>query len=177
MERIEIPFNEFSTNTFNLWKNQWLLLTSGEFEAKNFNMMTVAWGGFGIMWDKPIAIIVVRPSRYTFEFIEKFNTFTLSSFSENFRNKLTVCGTKTGRTTDKIKETGLTPVKSKKICAPSYKESELSIECKKIYFDDFKPMRFISSEIENVYNGSDYHRMYFGEIVFVEGIEKYRTVK
>jgi len=173
MKSVEINVNDFNVNPATLWKNQWLLLSAGEFENQNFNIMTVAWGGFGIMWDKPIAMIAVRPSRYTFEFIEKFNAFSLSAFPEKLKNKLMICGTKSGRTTDKIKESGFVPVKSKKICAPSFKEAELTIECKKLYFDDFKPMRFLSGDIEGIYNGSDYHRMYFGEIVYIKGIEKY----
>jgi len=77
---IEIKPYDFSLKINDLWKNQWLLLTVGDFEKGDFNTMTVAWGSLGVMWRKPFAMVVVRPTRYTFGFINRFPDFTLSAF-------------------------------------------------------------------------------------------------
>ena len=138
--------------------------------------MTVAWGFFGVMWNKPVAAVVVRPTRHTFEFIEKYDTFTLTAFdmsNEKNRDALKLLGTKSGRDSDKIAETSLTIVKSDIIEAPTFKEAELSIECKKIYKDDFKPENFLIPEIEKSYPMKDYHIIYFGEITQIKGVDKF----
>jgi flavin reductase (DIM6/NTAB) family NADH-FMN oxidoreductase RutF len=165
---------EFLPLINDLWLNQWFLLTSGDFDAGHYNTMTVAWGSFGIMWQKPIATVVVRPTRYTFEFIEKYETFTLTAFDLKYKDQLKLLGTKSGRDGDKIAEAGFDIVPSEKVDAPAFKQAELIIECKKIYWDDFKPENFLDSTIEEKYPKKDYHRMYFGEILAVKGIEKYR---
>lgn len=95
-------------NPFKLINDDWMLITAGD--KNNFNTMTASWGGLGIMWFKNVSFIVVRPSRYTFEFMEKHDRYTLSFFEEEYRDALNICGTKSGRDTDKIKEAGLTPV-------------------------------------------------------------------
>jgi len=166
MEKMaRINQRDFSTKIFDLWDKQWLLLTSGDFKQGAFNTMTVAWGGLGIMWNLPIAMVVVRPSRYTFEFINRYDTFTLCAFPESYRKALSLLGTKSGKDGDKIKASGLTPIPSDMVNAPIFKEANLAIECKKIYYADFEPTHFLDDRIEEQYNGHDYHRMLYGEIV------------
>lgn len=135
--------------------------------------MTVAWGYFGIMWNTAVATVVVRPTRYTFEFINQYDTFTLCAFPEKYREALSLLGSKSGRDGDKISETNLTVTAAQKVASPIFKEAELSIECKKIYWDDFKPANFLDPTIENRYPEKDYHRMYFGKILHISGDEKY----
>ncbi len=173
MKRIEISPDKFVLQAMKAWGNDWFLLTSGDFKNGKFNTMTVAWGSFGVMWQKPIAMVVVRPSRHTYGFIEKYDSFTLTAFGPSHRNALSFCGVKSGRDTDKIKGTGLTPIPSLKIGSPGFDEAELIVECRKIYFDDFKPGNFLDPAIEGNYSGKDYHRMYFGEIVSISGDKKY----
>ncbi|HEY9113967.1 MAG TPA: flavin reductase, partial [Bacteroidales bacterium] len=140
MESIKIM--EFLPKIYHLWDKQWFLLYSGDFEKKHFNTMTVSWGYFGIMWNKPIAVVVVRPTRFTFEFMEKYDTFTLSSFNKSYKKDLNILGSKSGRDGDKIAETKLTVVPSTLVAAPTFKEAELIVECRKIYADDFEPENF-----------------------------------
>ena len=172
MELVTIPIEKFSAEVHNLWKNQWLLLTAGDYEKGKFNTMTVAWGSLGTMWNKPFAQVVVRPTRYTYHFMEKYDSFTLTSFPKEFRKDLYHLGRKSGRDSDKIAETSLTPVPSVRVNSPSFKEAELIIECIKIYWDDFKPENFLDPSIEEEYD-NDYHRIYFGEILMVRGTDKY----
>lgn len=173
MTRIEIPFDKFSLLSMKSWGTNWFLLTSGNIKAGRYNTMTVAWGSFGVMWQKPFAMVVVRPGRLTYSFMEKYNSFTLSAFGEEHRKTLNFCGMKSGRDIDKIKETGITPIPSSKIDAPGFDEAELIIECSKMYYDDFKPGNFLDASIGGNYPDKDYHRVYFGEIVSISGVEKY----
>ena len=82
----EIPFDKLMIKAHDLWENQWFLLTCGDFSEKRFNTMTVAWGSLGSMWNKPFAQVVVRPTRYTYEFMEEYNTFTLCAFPSQYKN-------------------------------------------------------------------------------------------
>ncbi|UCG27541.1 MAG: flavin reductase [Bacteroidales bacterium] len=172
-ELIEIPFVDFQPRIHHLWLNQWFLLTSGDYASNHYNTMTVAWGYFGIMWNKPTAVVVVRPTRYTYEFINRYDTFSLCSFDKSYHKDLNLLGSKSGRDGDKISETALTPGKSSKIEAPVFREAELIIECRKSYQHDFKPENFLNKSIDRNYPQKDYHRMFFGEILSIRGTEKY----
>ena len=106
--------------------------------------------------------------------MEKYDTFTLTAFPNKFKDQLKYLGTVSGRDEDKILKSGLTIISSEKVSAPGFEEAELIIECKKIYWDDFKPDNFIDDSIERSYPEKDYHRIYFGEIQLINGIEKYK---
>lgn len=168
---------QFVTQINNLWLNKWFLLTSGDYKKKHYNTMTVAWGYFGIMWNKPMAVVVVRPTRFTFEFMEAYDTFTLTAFDKRFKKDLNLLGTKSGRDGNKIAETGLHIVPSKVVPAPAFREAELIIECRKSYWDDFNPENFLDPDIEKKYPVKDYHRMYFGEVLRILGDTKYTSGK
>ncbi|MCL2008290.1 MAG: flavin reductase [Treponema sp.] len=161
---------EFGGSVFNRIGTEWMLITAGDISAdkSNWNTMTAAWGGLGVLWRKDVAFTFVRPSRHTFDFTEKLDVFTLSFFGEGYREALNLCGTKSGRDIDKAGEAGLTPIYfSGGACdgAVSFKEAVGTIICKKIYTHDLDHSRFLDSEIEKNYNGADYHRMYIGEII------------
>ena len=166
MKRKEIKISEFNLNPIDVFGKDWLLLTAGNMDKSN--MMTVGWGSLGTMWNKPFAQIVVRPSRYTYQFLSEFDTFTLTSFSKEYKKDLTLLGTKSGYDCDKLAETSLTPMNSKIVSAPSYEEANMVIECKTIYWQDMDKDNFLTPEIEKSYNGKDYHRIYFGEILYIE---------
>jgi flavin reductase (DIM6/NTAB) family NADH-FMN oxidoreductase RutF len=165
----EIPYLDFNLKSFEIWDKTWLLLTSGDFLKADFNSMVVGWGGFGIMWKKPMAIVVVRPTRHTFKFINSYDTFSLCVFPEKYREELNLLGTKSGRDGNKIKESGLTPKESSFIAAPIFEQAELVFECRKMYWVDFDPNKFLSSEIDKNYPKKDYHRVVIGEIVRIFG--------
>jgi len=169
MNRKPIDFNNLQLRSHHLWAEQWLLLTSGDFAQRRYNGMTVAWGSFGTMWGKPFAQVVVRPSRYTFEFMESYDTFTLCAFPDDHRKALQLLGSKSGRDGDKIGESGLTPTASTVVAAPCYAEAELAIECRKIYWQEMDASHFLDPTIDRNYPQQDYHRIYFAEIVAVTG--------
>jgi flavin reductase (DIM6/NTAB) family NADH-FMN oxidoreductase RutF len=170
-----IPFDQLSVRSHHLWDSRWLLLASGDFVEGRYNAMTVAWGSLGTMWNRPFAQVVVRPIRFTYQFMEQYDTFTLSAFREGHRQALQLMGTMSGRDGDKIMEAGLTPIAASKVAAPTFAEAELVIECRKIYWDDFDAARFLDPTIESNYPDKSYHRIYFGEILAIRGDASYRS--
>ena len=126
------------------------------------------------MWSKPFAFVAVRHSRYTYEFMEKFNTFTLTAFPDEYQEALKLLGSRSGRDGDKITAAGLTPESSIQVAAPSFEEAEIVFECQKIYADDLNPAHFLDDDIYKHYPNHDFHRIYYGEILSVAGIDKYQ---
>jgi flavin reductase (DIM6/NTAB) family NADH-FMN oxidoreductase RutF len=165
MAKNEIAPMELGLPIFRQWDKRWFVLAAGDFVSGKFNAMTVSWGSLGIMWNRPFVQVVVRPTRFTFRFTEEFDTFTLSAFPERYRKALDILGSKSGRDGDKIASAGLTPAASGQVAAPSFAEAELTFECRKIYWDDFHPERFMNPAIERNYSRQDYHRIYYGEVV------------
>ncbi len=155
------------------WSEKWLLLAAGDFASGRFNAMTVGWGSIGTMWMMPFVMVMVRPTRHTFTFMESGDSFTLSAFPALYRQALQIMGTKSGRDTDKIKAAGLTPTASTEVSAPGFAEAELILECRKTYWDDLNPAHFVAPYIEANYALKDYHRMYFGSVAAVWGTSDY----
>ena len=170
-----IPIDLWQVRPHDLWENQALLLTSGNFLTGKYNCMTVGWGSFGTMWSRPFVMVVVRPQRYTFEFMESFESFTLCAFPEKYQPALGLLGSKSGRDGNKIQKSGLTAISSNMVAAPSFSEANLIIECNKVYWDDMKPDHFLADYIQKKYPNSDYHRIYFGEILTIFGEEIYQS--
>ncbi len=164
-----IAITDFTARIFETWDKGWFLLSAGSFADKKFNCMTVSWGMMGTMWNKPIVQVVVRPSRYTFEFIETAPDFTLCAFPEDQRKALSLLGSKSGREGDKIAAAGITPIASSLVTAPCYAEANLVIECRKVFTDAYKPASFIDPDIEKNYGGSNYHHVYYGEVLAIRG--------
>lgn len=166
--------NKFIVKAIDIWSNRGMLLTAGDFQKGHFNTMTVGWGSLGVMWGKPFVQVVVRPTRYTYEFTELYDTFTLCAFPKEYLKALMLLGTKSGKNGDKIKESGLTPIESEKVPSPGFAEANLILECKKIYWDDLKPTNFLDETIDGNYPEKDYHRIYFGEILGIFGTEVFQ---
>lgn len=176
MTLMEIPFDKFVAQSIDLWLNKWFILTAGNYEKGYYNAMTVAWGSIGVMWKKPFVQVVVRPSRHTYSFIEQYDTFSLCTFPEKFRKSLQRMGSTSGRDGEKISAAGLTIQASRNIAAPSFAEADLIFECRKTYWDDLEPAHFLNDGIEANYGGKDYHRIYFGEILTILGIDSYKML-
>lgn len=173
MERNPIDFNNFQTDLFSLFAEDWFLLTAGDFKTGDFNAMTVSWGTIGIIWGKPVFMAMVRPGRHTFKFIEKYSDFTIAAFPSKYKEALKLCGVRSGRDTDKVKLSGLTPCESSLVAAPSYEEAKLILECRKIYTDKLHPENFVLPSIEDHYKDKDYHTLYYGEIIRIEGTKEF----
>lgn len=161
---VEIKPEEIKDNPFDLIGKQWMLITAGDEEK--CNTMTASWGGLGIMWGRPTATAYIRQSRYTKEFVDNSDYFTLTVFDESYRKALSYLGGVSGRDEDKIKEAGLTPYFVDG--AVAFEEAKLILVCKKVYAQYMGPENFICKEnIERCYPDNCFHTMYLGEITKV----------
>ena len=147
-----------------LFDEKWALITAGNKES--FNTMTASWGGLGELWNKDVCFIFIRPQRYTYEFTEREEYFTVSFLPEEHKKALTFCGRNSGRDCDKVKDAGLTPVEFEE--SMGFEESGITVLCRKLYHQDINPEGLADKSIDSTcYPDKDYHRMYIGEIVKV----------
>ncbi len=174
MELKAVEYAGLDINTISTFASKWFLLTAGDLDSGNFNTMTVSWGGLGMIWSKPVAWVPVRKSRHTHKFMEGNDCFSLCGLPEAHKEMLNVCGSKSGRDTDKIKETGLTPVQGCSMNAPVFAEADLIIECRKLYSTAVTIDQFASPEIcQANYGDSDFHTIYIGEITAIRAADEY----
>ena len=103
----EVKIEDLSFNPFTKIGKEWLLITAGNEES--YNTMTASWGGVGVMWGKNVVSVYIRPQRYTKDFVDHNDLFTIAFFGENYRPALAYCGKISGRDEDKVKNAGLTP--------------------------------------------------------------------
>lgn len=152
--------NTLGFDPFEKIGKEWMLITSGDMD--NYNTMTASWGFAGVIWGHNSAEVVVRHSRYTYEFMEKNELFTLSFFGKEHHKALEICGSTSGRDTDKAAAAGLTPVAVDG--SVSFDEASLVLVCKKMYAADIEPDKIIEEE-KHWYKNDSIHRMYIGEII------------
>lgn len=158
----QIDLNSFEFSPFKKIGAEWMLITAGN--EKSYNTMTASWGGLGFLWGVPSATIYVRPQRYTKEFIDNNEFFTLSFFDDSFKKALSFCGSHSGRDCDKAKETGLTPMPIDGTTA--FSEANLVLVCRKKYKQDMTDESFLEPQIlTKWYPEYDLHTMYIGEII------------
>ncbi|HMM16094.1 MAG TPA: flavin reductase family protein [Petrimonas sp.] len=140
------------------------------------NSMTISWGTLGIEWGKPIFTVFVRENRFTRHQLEANPEFTINVPYGAFDKKiLGICGTKSGRDMDKIKELGLTLETPEIVSVPAIKELPLTLECKVVYkqkqdeqaITEENRKAFYPQDVDGSFHGAnrDFHTAYYGEIV------------
>jgi flavin reductase (DIM6/NTAB) family NADH-FMN oxidoreductase RutF len=150
------------TRAFQNIGNEWALLTAGD--AERFNTMTIGWGSVGFIWQRPVVTVLVRLPRYTHEFMDSFERFSVSFYDRKYRKALTLLGSKSGRDTDKIALSGLTPAFVDGV--PTFKEANLTVIARKIYRGQLESAGFLVPSIDaELYPEKDYHTVYFAELV------------
>lgn len=160
----EVKAEELTMNPFTTIGKEWLLITAGNEEK--CNTMTASWGAMGVMWGKNAVTVYIRPQRYTKEFVDSSDTFTISVLGEEYRKALNYCGTVSGKGIDKIREAGLTPHYVDGTAG--IEEASLMLVCRRMYHDDIKPECFDDrAQDEKWYPQKDYHMMYIAEVVKV----------
>jgi flavin reductase (DIM6/NTAB) family NADH-FMN oxidoreductase RutF len=158
---VEIKPEKLNKSPFQLIGKDWMLVTAEK--DNKINTMTASWGGFGSMWGKNVAYVVIRPQRYTKEFVDSADTFSLTFFDKGFKKQLGYLGTVSGRNEDKIAKSNLTILHSDN--TPYFEEGNLVVICKKLYAQALKPECFISSELNDKwYEENDHHIQYIGEV-------------
>ncbi len=152
---------EFNTEIFSQFDKKWALLTAGD--GSSFNTMTISWGGLGTLWGKPVATVYVRTSRYTHDFMDANEYFTISFFPEEYKQILGVLGSKSGRDMDKMKDSGLSAVKAGD--SVSFKEAEVTLVCRKMFKQELSVANMPADVAKAMYEGQAPHDMYIGEVV------------
>lgn len=156
-------------NSIQLISNNWMLITAGT--AEKFNTMTASWGALGEIWGKDAAFIFVRDSRYTFQFLKGNEGFSLSFFPDGYKDSLMLCGRKSGRDTDKVKEAGLLPVISPGQYI-TFRQARLVVECRKMFMQKLDRNHFTPEYADMInprhYNQTDPADHY----LFIGAIEK-----
>ncbi len=154
---------ELNENCFQLIDKDWMLITAKNPETGAVNTMTASWGGMGILWNKPVAFVFIRPQRYTLEFVHAAEGLTLSFFASEYKDALRLCGCVSGRDCDKIKDAGL-HTEALSDTAVSFSEARLVLTCRKLYEDTLKECAFLDKSLLANYAQGDYHHVIICEI-------------
>ncbi len=169
MQFHEIPVQDLQMNPMTLIAMDWMLITAGNAQ-RGYNTMTASWGHLGSIWGHggglPTAVTYIRPQRYTKEFVDREELYTLTFFSEGYKKQLGYLGTHSGRDGDKVAAAGLTPVFAEDYTY--FAEAKLVLVCKKLYRAPILEEGFLDQTIvEDCYPKRDFHDMYIGKIVKV----------
>ncbi len=159
----EINYKDMQFNPFNLIGGEWMLVTAGN--EQKCNTMTASWGHLGCLWGRndPTAVIYLRPSRYTKEFVDREGYFTLCVMDKSFKKQMAYLGSVSGRNEDKIGKAGLTPVFADN--SVYFEEAKLVLVCKKLYQSELQERGFLYQDtIDENYSQRDFHTMYVGKI-------------
>lgn len=156
-----IPPADLSLHPFSVIDKEWMLITAGD---EKVNTMTASWGGLGTLWGLPVATCYIRPQRYTNEFVDNSDYFSLTFFKPEYKEVLGMLGAVSGRDRDKISDAGLTIERAE---APYFAEASMVLICRKIYKQRLSPDGFIGDAAAKHYPECDYHYMYIGEVVDV----------
>lgn len=147
------------------------ILSKGAFlttaDGDRTNTMTIGWGSIGFAWRKPVFSVLVRPSRYTYDIIEKSGEFTVTIPLENMQQALGICGTKSGRDMDKFAAAGIKTAPGKAVKTPVIDCAGIHYECKIIYKQAMLPANADPEVTTSCYATGDFHTIYYGEIVAV----------
>jgi len=164
MSKVDVAFSEYLKETYQAMARDGLLLVSQAHPDKP-NAMAIGWGSAGIIWGKPIFVVLVRPSRYTYGCIEKVPEFTVNVPTPDMKETVKFCGSRSGRDVDKFARAGLTAVKSATVDAPLIEQCAIHYECRVVHRNDVLPDALARQIITGLYAQGDFHRVYFGEIL------------
>lgn len=160
----EINIKDFSPNPFEI-KDKWMLISAAKPDG-SVNTMTASWGSFGIMWNKEVVFVVIRPQRFTREFVESSESLSLTFFDDSYKKALAYLGKASGRDEDKITKAGLSVVMDNEV--PYFEEAEKVIFAKKLFVQRIEEAAFLDKKIiDRWYPEKDFHYLYIAEITKV----------
>lgn len=164
MPRIEVDYRDYFRPLANGLQSGGLLLVSNDADGKP-NPITIGWATLGPIWGRGVFVAMIRPSRYTFGLIERTGDFTVNLLPKGMARALGICGTRSGRDTDKFAAAGLTPAPSQHVLSASIAEAVLTLECVVVEKSDMAPEWLSKAITASSYADGDFHRFYFGEIL------------
>lgn len=172
MARCAVPYDYRLQDTLALLKKPGLVLASTKPSGES-NVMTIGWGSVGIIWGKPMFVALVRPSRYTYEFIEASGEFTVNVPNADMTRWVGICGTRSGRDGDKLAMYGVSASTGRTVASVTVDACPMVYECRVVHHNDLIPSNLDADIKRRAYGGSDYHRVYFGEITGAFALSNY----
>ena len=138
---------------------------------ESHNSCVIGWGLLGVAWSKPLFIVYVKPDRYTYQFMEKSDYFTVNFIKKSLYKKFRIYGNKSGRDINKEEESGA-QIQFLDNGGITFKEAEEVYICKmmtKIQLED----KNLSPEIIEFYDKASTlfkqtkqpHGVFIGEII------------
>ena len=164
MERREVPYTYDFEETMTKIHNGGLLLASTKRSGES-NLMTIGWGTIGIIWGRPEFVVLVRPSRYTYEFIEDSGEFTVNVPTSDMAEFVLFCGTHSGRDVDKLAAFDVATTPGQKVGSITVDDCPMIYECRVSHKNDIIPEELMGDIVPSYYSEGDFHRVYFGKIV------------
>lgn len=160
----EVSIEDFEFNPFTLFAKEWALVTARKGEA--VNTMTIGYGKLGTLWNRSVVTVYSRPQRYTTEFLNESDYFSVTVLPEGYKKQLVYLGNVSGKDEDKIAKSGLTVEYKDGI--PYFKEAKLVIFAKKIYQTDIQENEILDKDIvTSRYQDKDFHRIYVGQVISI----------
>jgi len=165
MPKTEVSYTRYFDATMQRMREDGLLLVTAGSGGGKPNVMTIGWGAIGSIWGRPSFLVLVRPSRYTYELLEQNGDFTVNVAPRELAETIAHCGTVSGREHDKFAERNLTAVPAKQVQVPIIDECAIHYECRTLYRNDLVPEALVQTVRDQAYPRGDFHRIYFGEIL------------
>jgi len=169
MDYKEVPYTTYLNQTLSRLVHPGLLLVSAAGDGRP-NAMTIGWGTVGVIWGKPIFVVLVRPSRYTYSLLEASDSFTVCVPSRAMVDAVDFCGTHSGRDHDKFEACDLTALPSTRVGAPGIAGCPVVYECQVVHTNDVIPANLAATIKDSAYPRGDFHRLYFGQILAVRAL-------
>jgi len=173
MPKTEAIYTDFFSETIGAMNGGGVLLVTTDSGGRP-NPMTIGWGAVGVIWGRPVFIVLIRPSRHSFRLIEEAGDFTINVLPRGMEDVTSFCGMTSGRDYDKFREMGLTAAPGRKVGSPIIDEGIIHYECRVVHKNDVAPGHLSPDIASSSYTGGDYHRIYFGEILAVYAAEDAR---
>lgn len=158
----EVPYTYPLEQTLDRLAKGGLLLAATRGDGSS-NAMTIGWGTFGVIWGLPVMIVLVRPSRYTYSFIEESGVFTVNVPTPEMKELVTLCGTRSGRDVDKLAEVETSM--GQKVACVTLDTCPVVYECKVVHYNDVRPDTLMPEIVSRAYAQGDFHRLYYGQIM------------
>ena len=158
----KIDVTKENINPFQRIGQDWMLISAKK--ENKVNTMTASWGTMGVFWGKNVVTVGIRPQRFTKEFVDAGDFFTLTFFDGERKEEMGYLGKVSGRDEDKIAKVGFTPVFTGE--STYFEEADMVFICRKLYQAPIKEEGFVSQKtVDECYPKRDFHEMYIGEIV------------
>lgn len=169
-DRIEVPHTYRFADMVDRLDDAGLLLAATKRSGES-NVMTIGWGTVGVVWGLPMFTVLVRPSRFTYQFIEDAGEFTVNVPSPDMRAFVDFCGTRSGRDVNKFAEFDIASSPGQRVQSVTIDPCPWVYECRVVQKNDVLPETFAPKIISSYYPRGDFHRVYYGEILGVFATE------